>query len=148
MIGIVGFICTDEVYWSIMKGPNPINSSFKSCFISNSTMMFVTPAFLLYIHHFLIYPCFNKYIPNMLKRIGLGLVFALATTLSDVVIFKYQRNILSYFNDLLLIPQILYGVAFALIFPASLEFTIAQCPIQMSGIMVRIWFTSNGVGCH
>ena len=73
----------------------------------------------------------------MLKRTGLGLVFALATTLSDVVIFKYQRNILSYFNDLLLIPQILYGVAVALTFPASLEFTIAQSPMQMRGMMLE-----------
>ena len=146
MICIVGFICTDDVYWRIAKSHNPINSSFKSCFISNNTMMFVTPDFFLYLHHFLIYPCFNKYIPNMLKRIDLGVVFALATTLSDVVIFNYQRNILSYFNDLLLIPQILYGVAFALTFQASLEFTIPQSPIQMRGMMVGIWFTSNGVG--
>ena len=72
----------------------------------------------------------------MLKRIGLGLVFALATTLSYVVIFKYQRNTLSYFNDLLLIPQVLYGFVFALIFPATLEFTIAQSPVQMRGMMV------------
>ena len=82
----------------------------------------------------------------MLKRIGVGLVFALATTLSYVVIFKYQRNTLSYFNDLLLIPQILYGVAFALIVPTSLEFTIAQSPIQMRGMMVGLWFASIGVG--
>ena len=146
MICIVGFSCADEIYWSILKGPNPNNSSFKTCFISNNTMMFVTPAFLLLIHQFFIYPCFNKYIPSMLKRIGLGLVFALATTVSYVIIFKCQRNILSYLNNLLLIPQILFGVAFALIFPASLEFTIAQSPIQMRGMMVGMWLASFGVG--
>ena len=146
MMCIVGLSCADEVYWSIMKGPNPNSSSFKSCFISNNTMMFVTPAFLLLLHQFLIYPCFNKYIPSMLKRIGVGLVFALATTLSYVVIFKYQRNTLSYFNDLLLIPQILFGVSFTLIFPASLEFTIAQSPIEMRGMIVGMWFACLGVG--
>ena len=146
MICIVGLSCADEVYWSIMKGPNPINSSFKSCFISNNTMKFITPVFLLLLHQFLIYPCYNKYIPSMLKRIGVGLVFALATTLSYVVIFKYQRNTLSYFNDLLLIPQVLFGVTFALVVPASLEFTIAQSPIQMRGMMVGMWFASLGVG--
>ena len=146
MICIVGLSCADEVYWSTMKGPNPINSSFKSCLISNNTMTYVTPTFLLLLHQFLICPCFNKYIPSMLKRIGLGLVFALATTLSYVVIFKYQKNTLSYFNDLLLIPQILYGVAFALIYPTSLEFTIAQSPVEMRGMMVGMWFASLGVG--
>ena len=146
MICIVGLSCAGEVYWSIRKGPNPINSSFKSCIISNNTMKFITPVFLLLIYQILIYPCFNKYIPSMLKRIGLGLVFALATTLSYAVIFKFQRNTLSYFNDLLLIPQILFGVAFALIFPTSLEFTIAQSPIQMRGMMVGMWFASYGIG--
>ena len=146
MICIVGISCAGEVYMSIMKGPNPINSSFKSCLISNNTMTYVTAAFLLFLQQFFIYPCFNKYIPSMLKRIGLGLVFALATTLSYVVIFKYQKNTLSYFNDLLLIPQILYGVAFLLVFPASLEFTIAQSPVEMRGMMVGMWFASFGVG--
>ena len=143
---IVGFSCAAEVFWSITKGTNPINSSFKSCFISNNTMMFVTTAFLVLLHQILICPYFNKYIPSMLKRIGRGLIFALATTLSHVVIFKYERNPLSYFNDLSLIPQILYGIAFALIFPASLEFTIAQSPMQMRGMMVGMWFASFGVG--
>ena len=143
MICIVGFSCADEVYWSIIKGPN---SSFISCLILNNTMKFVTQALLLLLHQFLIYPCFNKYIPSMLKRIGLGLVFALATTSSYAVIFKYQRNTLSYFNDLILIPQILLGTTFALIVPTSLEFTIAQSPVQMRGMMVGMWLASFGVG--
>ena len=70
MICIVGNSCADEIYWSIMKGPNPINSSFKSCFILNNTMKFVIPVFLIFLYQFFIYPCFNKYIPSMLKRIG------------------------------------------------------------------------------
>ena len=149
MICIVGLTCADEVYWSIMKDSNLINSSFKSCFISNNTMKFITPAFLILLYQFFIYPCFNKHIPSMLQKIGLGLAFALATTLSYVVIFKYTsfyKDILSYFNDVLLIPQILYGVAFALVVPASLEFTIAQSPVQMRGMMVGMWFASFGVG--
>ena len=40
----------------------------------------------------------------------------------------------------------MYGVAFALIYPTSLEFTIAQSPIQMRGMMVGMWFSSLGVG--
>ena len=146
MICIVGLGCADEVYWSIMKGANPSDLSFKSCLISSNIMKFITPTFLLLLYQFFIYPCFNKYIPSMLKRIGLGLVFALTTTLSYVVIFKYQSNTLSYFNDLLLIPQILYGIAFTLVFPTSLEFTIAQSPVEMRGMMVGMWFTCLGVG--
>ena len=149
MICIVGLGCAAEIYWRLMKGPNPNNSSFKYCFISHNTMRFITPVFLLLLHQFLIYPCFNKYIPSMLKRIGVGLVFALATTVSFVVILKYTnfyKNIPSYLNHLSLIPQMLFGVAFALVVPASLKFTIAQSPIQMRGMMVGMWFASFGVG--
>ena len=41
----------------------------------------------------------------------------------------------------------MYGVAFALIVPTSLEFTIAEFPIEMRGMIVGMWFASFGVGC-
>ena len=149
MICVVGLTCADEVYWSIMLDFNTGNSLFKFCFISNNTMKYITSLSLLFLHQLFIHSCFNKYIPSMLKRIGLGLAFAVATTLSLVIIFKYNydnRNVLLTFDYLMLIPQILYGVAFALIFPVSLEFTIAQSPVQMRGMMVGMLFASIGMG--
>ena len=52
------------------------------------------------------------------------------------------------YNNVLIIPQILSGIAYALIFPgpASLEFTIAQCPVQMRGVMVGMCMASIGIG--
>ena len=47
MICVVGLTCADEVYWSIMLGSNPGNSSFKFCFLSNNTMKFLTSSFLI-----------------------------------------------------------------------------------------------------
>ena len=150
MICVVGLTCADEVYWSIMLGSNTGgNSSFQFCFVSSNAMKYITSLSLLLLHQFFIRPCFYKFIPSMLKRIGLGLAFAITTTLSLVIIFKYNydnRNVLLTFDYLMLIPQILYGVAFALTFPVSLEFTIAQSPVQMRGIMVGMWYASIGMG--
>ena len=40
----------------------------------------------------------------------------------------------------------LSGISFALIFPTSLEFTIAQSPHEMRGLMVGLWYAAFGVG--
>ena len=37
-----------------------------------------------------------------------------------------------------IVPQILHGIAFAYIFPTSVEFTIAQCPHEMRGFLIGL----------
>ena len=37
-----------------------------------------------------------------------------------------------------IVSQVLYGISFALILPTSLEFTIAQSPIEMRGLLVGL----------
>ena len=44
------------------------------------------------------------------------------------------------------IPQILIGLSLALIAPTSLEFTIAQSPLEMRGLMIGLWFASYALG--
>ena len=46
----------------------------------------------------------------------------------------------------LLIPQVLLGLSFTLVIPASLELTIAQSPVHMRGVMVGLWYASLGAG--
>ena len=84
----------------------------------------------------------------MLKRIGLGLIFALLTTLCYVVILvcRDSLNLNTTSNKVIVVPQILYGIAYALILPTSLEFTIAQCPHEMRGFLVGLWTAAFGVG--
>ena len=84
----------------------------------------------------------------MLRRIGLGLVFVLAVRVYYVIIFAckehFQLNTLSY--ETIIFPEILYGISYALIFPTSLEFTIAQSPHKMRGLMVGILFAAFAIG--
>ena len=42
--------------------------------------------------------------------------------------------------------QVLEGVTFSLMVPATLEFTIAQSPIHSRGVMIGIWNASWGIG--
>ena len=41
--------------------------------------------------------------------------------------------------------QCFYGIASGLIFPTSLQFTIAQSPHEIRGLMVGLWYAARGV---
>ena len=123
-------------------------SLFILCCINDDLLYFSVAVFLILFYHLLIYPCFYKFIPSMLKRIGLGLIIALLTTLYYVIMLacreSFNINTTSY--KALIIPQILHGIAFAFIFPTSLEFTIAQCPHKMRGFLIGLWYAVLGLG--
>ena len=84
----------------------------------------------------------------MLKRIGLGLVFAFLSSLYYVILFTCQDhlhvNVTSY--KLIIVPQILLGATFALILPTSLEFFLAQSPNKMRGFILGLWYAALGIG--
>ena len=47
---------------------------------------------------------------------------------------------------MLLIEQVLTGISCFLILPTSIEFTVAQSPEYMRGMMVGLCYTSLGIG--
>ena len=63
-----------------------------------------------------------------------------------IFVCKEQFHLDSTSYKSMIIPEILYGVSYALIFPTSLEFIIAQSPHQMRGLMVGLWYAANGLG--
>ena len=146
-ISIVGLFSASELTvncFSIQKK----TPQFISCFILNDSLYFSVVVVLILLYQLLIYPCFYKLIPSMLKRTGLGLIFALLTTLYYVIMLACKDslylNITSY--KAVVVPQILYGIAYAFIIPSSLEFTIAQCPQEMRGVLVGLLYAVTGFG--
>ena len=101
----------------------------------------VTIALLFFIYQFIIRGCFHKYIPSMLTRMGAGLVFALFGC-----IVRLLMEIYALYDSLLVSQQVLLGISFFLIFPTSFEFTVAQSPEHMRGMMVGLCYTSLAVG--
>ena len=147
LISIVGVSYAGEIIMYNFLLPNK-TSQFILCFINKNLLYFSVATILILFYHLLIYPCFYKFIPSMLKRIGIGLIFALFTTLYYVVMLacrdSFNLNTTSY--KALIIPQILHGIAFAFIFPTSLEFTIAQCPHKMRGFLIGLWYAGFNLG--
>ena len=147
LISAVGYSCGHGIRYSSFSNLNQ-QSQLLPCFVYNYSIHSVVAVFLILLYLLIIHPFFNKCIPSMLKRIALGMVFILLTLLYYVIMFAgkqhFQLNTTSY--HAVLVPEILGGISFALIFPTSLEFTIAQAPHEMRGFMIGLWYAAFGLG--
>ena len=146
LICIIGERCAEDYWWNSCNHKNQY-SHVMSCLVENNSLSYVVSSILLLFYHFVIYPCFHNFIPSMLKQLGLGQIFALSYPVSHLIIILCQ-NYLSVNVDFykVIVPQILLAISYSIIFPISLEFTIAQCPHQLRGFMVGLWFAANGIG--
>ena len=145
-ICIISLICAENINWIIYKQHEKL--SFIDSFVSKRALYALVASLLILFYQFIIHPCFHKYIPSMLKRIGVGLVFSLFTTIYYVIMLacKDHFHFDTTSHKFTIVSQVLYGISFALILPTSLEFTIAQSPIEMRGLLVGLWYAARGVG--
>ena len=82
----------------------------------------------------------------MLRRVGLGLAFTLSTAISHLIMLLLKEHFkMECVLCESIIPQVLLAISFILIFPTSFEFTIAQSPQEMRGIMIGLFFASTGL---
>ena len=115
----------------------------------------VTYIFIIFLHQFLIYPCFHKYIPSMLKRIGIGLVllFALNVLYTGLAVIgnyhfghifhcytTYDDNSFTSHHQWLIFSNVIDAVFWYIFSVVLVEFILAQCPKAMRGTMIGLWF--------
>ena len=110
--------------------------------------------FILLLHQFLIYPCFYKYIPSMLKRIGLGMVLVLIVNIIHTILaFIGNYHIGEMFHCLtaydeksfagkhhwIIFNDITVAVNWYITYVVLVEFILAQCPKSVRGTMMGLW---------
>uniref|UniRef100_A0A1X7TSR0 Uncharacterized protein n=1 Tax=Amphimedon queenslandica TaxID=400682 RepID=A0A1X7TSR0_AMPQE len=110
--------------------------------------------FIILLHQFLIYPCFHKYIPSMLKRIGLGIGLILAVNIAYMILavigyyhIEEMFHCLTSFEEQSYtkghIWTIFNGIFVAVVFYINgivlVEFILAQCPKSMRGTVIGLW---------
>ena len=115
---------------------------------------------IIFLHQFLIYPCFYKYIPSMLKRIGMGLVLTVLlnifyTGLAIIGNYHFGQmfNCLTAYdkNSYLIYPQwmffsnIIESIIWYIAFIVLVEFILAQCPKSMRGTIIGLWFCIRNI---
>ena len=124
----------------------------------------------------------QKYIPNIFKRMGLGLLCCLLKVIIEITLQVTQKlyateqccntypridcycmlmqvqsngscavNIEhcrpgnSIFLILLVLPQVLQGLSFLLVFLSAIEFICAQAPLRLKGLLIGLWYASLSV---
>ena len=92
------------------------------------------------------------YPTDMLKRMGLGLVFGMLSS-AFVVLAKLYIPHHDFgpphgylLNNVLAVPLFLSGIAYLLVFPTALEFILAQAPRSMQGLLIGLWYAYQSQG--
>uniref|UniRef100_A0A1X7U4K9 Major facilitator superfamily associated domain-containing protein n=1 Tax=Amphimedon queenslandica TaxID=400682 RepID=A0A1X7U4K9_AMPQE len=122
--------------------PENIDFSFSIAYVS-----------IIFFHQFLVYPCFHKYIPSMLKRIGMGLVLIvllniLYTGLAFIGNYHFGQTFrcftlyddknLSITTHEWIIINITDASLWYMYNVVLVEFILAQCPKSMRGTMIGL----------
>ena len=130
-----------------------------SCLLNNSLeLAYLTVSILLIMYKVVFSKCCYKYVPSMLKRIGLGLCLLLLSmivlvamdlqhyntasncTLSSITYNSTNTNLI--FTSLF---QVICGIGSVAVLLVSLELTVAQSPVHMRGPMVGVWYGAIAV---
>ena len=138
-IGFVAFILSDDYYWSAVNG-----FALPTCLAVTDSQYYFCSFILMLVYLFFIRVCFYKYIPSMRTRMSVGIFLAFIVTVSKVIIFVIERchHDINNFSKFLLIPETIRSLTFILLYPVSLECTVAQSPVHMRGVMVGLWYVA------
>ena len=129
-----------------------------SCLLQNNSLAYLTISISLIMYKVVFSKCCYKYVPSMLKRIGLGLCLLLLCMVVLVAMDLQHYNTASnctlssitYSNtntNLILdsLFQVIFGIGSVTVLLVSLELTVAQSPVHMRGLMVGVWYGAIGV---
>ena len=165
-IAIIGcFLAWDSVKLTELSAPGVVGNNLFAYYMDQHVIPLTTRLTLILLYQFIFRQYCYKFIPTMLNRISMGLALALMTSLSYLLIAiagelkePHSECPLNYYAghnasftlpvsyQWLLIPQAVYGVSIFMVTVTSVEFTIAQSPTQMMGLMVGLWYATYGLG--
>ena len=116
-----------------------VTDNFTTCYIVTGSQFISGSVILMLVYLFFIRVCFYKYIPSMLTRMSVGIFLAFIVTVCNMIIFV-NPDINSVGS---LIVQTVLSISYIFLYPVSLEFTVAQSPVHMRGVMVGLWYVAS-----
>ena len=129
-----------------------------NCLLQNKGIIYLTMATVLVTYKLVLSKHCYKYLPSMIKRIGLGLSLLLFSIIVLVVMdvkdynkannctltnTVYDATNIDY--ALITVHQIIHGVGGIIVLLLSLELTVAQSPGHMRGLMVSVTYGTGGL---
>ena len=167
LLCLAGMMIAWETSFNLLIEIEPSYGHLKDIdtFLLSGGLLVLISTVLILLYQFLMYPCLYKYIQSMLSRIRFGLVIASISSLSYLVLYivwYYQdrfvkdsctfasisnstTDALVTGNYWILVPIVIHSFSFFIIYTTSMEFTIAQSPMNMRGLMIGLWYTTYGV---
>uniref|UniRef100_A0A1X7TFN1 Uncharacterized protein n=1 Tax=Amphimedon queenslandica TaxID=400682 RepID=A0A1X7TFN1_AMPQE len=141
-IGFGAIYLSDDAYWSAVH-----SFTLPTCLAVTGSIYSLCSVILMLVYLFFIRVCFYKYIPSMLTRMSVGIFLAFIATVSKVILFVIERSHtdINNISQLLFISQTVQAFSYILMYPVSLEFTVAQSPVHMRGVMVGLWYVTSGI---
>ena len=141
-----------------------VKHKYLQCFIDNKGLFNCSMFIFLLVLKLIVQPCFNKYLPSMLKMIqisfGISLLSILMYLAIDLAVSLKGTDNSCWLNTTLhndhhnatgidyhwvMVPEIFSGIGFGLGWLVTLEFTVAQSPGHMRGLMVGIYYGIGGI---
>ena len=115
-------------------------------------------AVLAALFELVLYPIISKWMPSMLKRVGIGMMLQTASLISQTIYIHYVTDHAhtgctyseaylkkDHYWQILYIPVLFYSISELVIFTATFEFICAQSPNRMRGLVVGIFYCRNGI---
>ena len=142
------------------------NDCFSKLVIDNGTLTSIAITVIIPTYLFFIRPYVRNYVPGMLKRMGLGMVFSflslLVTFFTDTAghaitnanatcLLSSSPGSTSDFQHLdinshvVILQSFLNSISYMLLYIASYEFICAQSPHSMKGLLIGAFFAINGL---
>ena len=177
LLSLFGFLLLDNTSIFVVQYTNLALTksssgpqAFTQCIVKNYGVTFFVILIGVPIHKLVLSPFFYRYVPNMMKRFGIGLVLtciSLATELALSVVLNDGFEDLGFVDVcgdntshipsnltlpdklinhyVLIIPQALNGFSLLLVFLTTLEFILAQAPRSMQGLLIGFWYSFQSI---
>jgi peptide/histidine transporter 3/4 len=145
-------------YYGICANTNPESNYYIMAISRAGALIPVFIVVLIPLYLFLVRPIFYKCIPGALKRMGLGGIILTLSIVFHLLIdefghvpgtcFLHGHSLGVYSSrlvvNLVLFPNFLNAIAYALILSGSYEFICSQSPHAMKGLLIGTFFAIKG----
>ena len=145
-------------------GSEPTRARYSnSTFNINSAIIVLFTVVSIPFYELLIHPMLHKYTPSMLKRTGFGMVLIVASLCAqmalDITAHSQESAQCIFYTDYAMnrttthgnlhvwmyIPAFLNAIALILVLVGIFEFICAQSPYAMKGLLIGVFYCSNGI---
>ena len=159
-----------EYYDNYSAAELKLNETLPEHILLNSSLLFpLLIAICLPLYLCLLRPFISRYVPGMLKRMGLGMIMILTSlmasfamdifahknmltknTTQDICMFqdpeiKMSANLPRQSPLLLIVPLVLTSLSHMLFYTAVLEFICSQSPHSMKGLLIGLLYAIKGL---